>query len=367
MSSAKRVLGRGLADLIPVGGDGVSNGNGNGSAREASIGVAGGGSASETPIATLHPNPRQPRTYFDDNALEELAASITANGILQPILVRPRPTGGYEIVAGERRYRAALLAGLKTVPIIIRELTDAETLALALIENLIREDIGPLETARAFQRLMEDFGWTQEEMGRRVGKSRPSVSNALRLLELSSPMQQSLERGEMTEGHARALVGDRSQRENAGFRERQNRVFQQTIAKSLSVREVERLMRGPAPDSSEFTGPTGRANVSRETFSGTDTDRNSLESIERRALEDRLRDVLGTQVRIAGTDDRGRIEIEYFSADELDGLLSRLESTFAPKSEQITGSKRGGESARNQPTPGGGLTHGLLGSPRPGA
>ncbi len=325
----------------------------------------GGGSPSETPIATLHPNPRQPRTHFDDTALEELAASISANGILQPILVRPRPNGGYEIVAGERRYRAALLAGLKTVPIVIRELTDAETLALALIENLIREDIGPLETARAFQRLMEDFGWTQEEMGRRVGKSRPAVSNALRLLELSQPMQQSLERGELTEGHARALVGDRSQRENPGFRERQNRVFHQIVSKSLSVREAERLMRGPVAEGSSDASD-GKQTVSRETSAANDLDRNSLASIERRALEDRLRDALGTQVRISGSDDRGRIEIEYFSADELDGLLMRLESTFAPKSEQITGSKREEAAVRNQPRSGGGQIRGLLGSPQPG-
>jgi ParB family chromosome partitioning protein len=362
MSSAKRVLGRGLADLIPVGGDAVSNGT----LKEATIGVAGGGSASEAPIATLHPNPRQPRTHFDETALDELAASITANGILQPILVRPRPNGGYEIVAGERRYRASLLAGLKTVPIIIRELTDAETLALALIENLIREDIGPLETARAFQRLMEDFGWTQEEMGRRVGKSRPAVSNALRLLELSQPMQQSLERGELTEGHARALVGDRSQRENPGFRERQNRVFQQIVSKSLSVREAERLMRGPVADVAETPGAEGKSGVSRETSPSNASDRNSVESIERRALEDRLRDALGTQVRIAGTDERGRIEIEYFSADELDGLLGKLESTFAPKTERITSLKREEGSTRTPPRQGGGPIHGLLGSRRPG-
>jgi ParB family chromosome partitioning protein len=365
MSSAKRVLGRGLADLIPVGGDAVSNGNG--AVKEAAIGVAGGGAVSEAPIATLHPNPRQPRTHFDDAALDELAASISANGILQPILVRPLPNGGYEIVAGERRYRAALLAGLKSLPIIIRELTDAETLALALIENLIREDIGPLETARAFQRLMEDFGWTQEEMGRRVGKSRPAVSNALRLLELSLPMQQSLERGELTEGHARALVGDRSQRENPGFRERQNRVFQQIVSKNLSVREAERLMRGPVSDPEDPSASAGKPGVSRETSAPGDLDRNSVASIERRALEDRLRDALGTQVRISGTDARGRIEIEYFSPDELDGLLVRLESTFAPKSERITGSGREAGGVRNRPRPTGGPIHGLLGSPRSGA
>jgi ParB family chromosome partitioning protein len=256
---------------------------------------------------------------------------------------------------------------LKTLPIIIRELTDAETLALALIENLIREDIGPLETARAFQRLMEDFGWTQEEMGRRVGKSRPAVSNALRLLELSQPMQQSLERGELTEGHARALVGDRSQRENPGFRERQNRVFQQIVSKSLSVREAERLMRGPAATATESSAAGDRSSVSRETSPSGDADRNSAASIERRALEDRLRDALGTQVRISGTDDRGRVEIEYFSADELDGLLQRIETTFAPKSERITDPKRGEATVRNQPRSSGGPIHGLLGSPRPGA
>ncbi len=359
------MLGRGLADLIPVGGDAVSNGNG--AVKEAAIGVASGGSASEAPISTLHPNPRQPRTHFDDTALEELAASITANGILQPILVRPRPNGGYEIVAGERRYRAALLAGLKTLPIIIRELTDAETLALALIENLIREDIGPLETARAFQRLMEDFGWTQEEMGRRVGKSRPAVSNALRLLELSQPMQQSLERGEMTEGHARALVGDRTQRENPGFRERQNRVFHQIVSKNLSVREAERLMRGPAAEGADAAQAGGKPGVSRETPAGADAATDAVNSIERRALEDRLRDALGTQVRITGTDDRGRIEIEYFSADELDGLLIRLESTFAPKSERITETKRPEGAVRNPPRSSGGPIRGLLGSPRSGA
>ncbi len=357
-------MGRGLADLIPVGGDAVNNGsNGNGMGKDAVIGIAGGGSASETPIATLHPNPRQPRTYFDDAALEELAASISANGILQPILVRPRPNGGYEIVAGERRYRAALLAGLKTLPIIIRELTDAETLALALIENLIREDIGPLETARAFQRLMEDFGWTQEEMGRRVGKSRPAVSNSLRLLELSQPMQQSLERGEITEGHARALVGDRTLRENPGFRERQSRVFHQIASRNLSVREVERLMRGPVTEPIDTGNSSDKPTVSRET-SPSQGDRNSLASIERRALEDRLRDVLGTQVRIAGTDDRGRIEIEYFSADELDGLMGRLESAFAPKSERINAPKREEAARQNPPKSGDGPIRGLLGSPR---
>jgi len=338
MSSGKRVLGRGLADLIPVGGDGPDSGG----PKEATIGLAPGAGASvqEAPIATLRANPRQPRTHFDDGALQELAASIQSNGILQPILVRPRTPGGFEIVAGERRYRAALLAGLKTVPIIVRELTDAETLAVALIENLIREDIGPLETARAFQRLMEDFGWTQEEMGRRVGKSRPAVSNALRLLELPLVIQQSLERGEIMEGHARALLGDRTQREAPLFRDRQTRVFQQVIARGLSVRDVERLMReGDGASSARPSGSSrgGDQAVSRETsrVGPLDIAAAAAATADRRALEDRLREVLGTQVRITGTDDRGRIEIEYFSADDLDSMIARLEEAFRLKAEKI--------------------------------
>jgi ParB family chromosome partitioning protein len=305
MSNQKRVLGRGLADLIPVGGN------------------ADGASSTppqELPIAQLHPNPGQPRTFFDEGALEELAASIRANGILQPILVRPRPAAGYEIVAGERRYRAALKAGLIRVPVIIKTLTDEETLAIALIENLIREDISPLEEARAFHRLMTEFGWTQEEMGKRVGKSRPAIANSLRLLELPDPIQKSLEEGEMSEGHARALLGDRKSRERADFQEHQERVWQEIIAQKLSVREVEKRME-EAPKASSVTP---RAN--KVTTPGL---------AEWVAIEDQLREALGTRVRLAGTPDKGRIEIEFFSQDELSGLLERLmppaQTTPAPR------------------------------------
>ena len=270
------------------------------------------GAGQETPIASLHPNPRQPRTHFDETALAELTDSIRANGILQPILVRPRPTGGYEIVAGERRYRAALKAGLKSVPVVVRNLSDEETLALALIENLIRADISPLETARAFARLMDDFGWTQEEMGRRVGKSRPAVSNSLRLLHLPSVMQKSLENGEITEGHARALCGEDKERDEKGFREYQMRVWRAASEKALSVREVERLMKA------RKTGNSAFPDVSHETLNGASEP-------DFRALEDRLRGALGTRVKLSGSEKRGKIEIEYFSPDELDGLLSKFE------------------------------------------
>lgn len=308
MSSGKRVLGRGLADLIPVGGGAA---NVLGSTNE---GAPVSNAVAEVAIASLHANPNQPRTHFDEGALTELATSIQANGILQPILVRPRIAGGYEIVAGERRYRAALKAGLIRVPVIVRELTDEETLALALIENLIREDIGPMETARAFRRLMDDFGWTQEEMGQRVGKSRPAIANALRLLDLPQQIQESLERSEITEGHARALLGDRRIRQDSVFQERQNEIFRQAVSRGLSVRDVERLMAQPTPS------PDRRQDQQGQQVTPADW----------KALEDRLRSALGTRVRLVGSAERGKIEIDFFSSDELEGLLTRLDPTAPP-------------------------------------
>lgn len=310
MSSGKRVLGRGLADLIPVGGGAANVLTGGGDTPQLS--------GQEIPIATLHANPHQPRTHFDEGALDELAASIQANGILQPILVRPRIAGGYEIVAGERRYRAALKSGLTKVPVIIRDLTDEETLALALIENLIREDIGPMETARAFRRLMDDFGWTQEEMGQRVGKSRPAIANSLRLLDLPAPIQVSLERNEITEGHARALLGDRKSRVDPAFLQRQEDIFRQAVAKGLSVRDVERLMGAPL-----VVEPKGAPAVATVT------------PADWRALEDRLRTALGTRVRLVGTAEKGKVEIEFFSPDELEGLLLKLD----PPSPEVVPAK----------------------------
>lgn len=288
-------MGRGLADLIPVGG------------------VAADPEQPpptlEVSIASLHPNPQQPRTTFSEESLSELTDSIRANGILQPILVRLRPTGGYEIVAGERRYRAALRAGLRQVPVVVRNLTDEEALALALIENLIREDIGPLETARAFKRLMDDFGWTQEEMGQRVGKSRPAIANSLRLLELPPPILASLEQGEISEGHARALLGDRRTRTNPDFQKRQSETWQQAVAKGLSVREVEQLM--------SATGAAAPAPMRRENRQDPDW----------LAVQERLRTALGTRVRLSGRRSRGRIEIDFFSVEEFDQLIFRLETS----------------------------------------
>ncbi len=263
-----------------------------------------------------------------------MADSIKANGILQPILVRPRTTGGYEIVAGERRYRAALRAGLARVPIIARDLTDEETLALALVENLLREDISPLETARAVRRLMDDFGWTQDEAARRIGKSRPAVANVLRLLNLPPYLQESLERGEITEGHARALLS----REKSDPT-RQRRVWQMIRDRGLSVRQVEDLMKQdqqPTP-SAPTTAPRRRL-------------------VELEALEERLRRALSLKVRLTGTETRGRLEIEWYSDEELDGLIQRLEKEAAVEPER---------EALLTPKGGSGPIQGLLSSRRP--
>jgi ParB family chromosome partitioning protein len=316
--NGRRVLGRGLADLIPVGG-----GDAAATPTAGKTGIPRDSqedASREAPIATVHPNPNQPRTRFDEAALAELAESVRANGILQPILVRPRKTGGgYEIVAGERRYRAALRAGLRSVPVVVRELSDQDALALALIENLIREDIGPLETARAFHRLMNDYGWTQEEMGSRVGKSRSAVANALRLLTLPLPIQESVERGELSEGHARTLIGDERQRSDPEFAERQQSIWREITARGLSVRETERRMRGDGEKSSGSTSAGSRSRASNR-----ESVRTGGGQADFRAIEDRLRDALGTQIRLSGSTERGRIEIEYFSAAELDGLIERM-------------------------------------------
>lgn len=347
------MLGRGLADLLPVGGDG---------AGKDGISL---GPGQEVPIASLHPNPRQPRTRFDEAALTELSESVRANGILQPLLVRPRTAGGYEIVAGERRYRAALKAGLKEVPVVVRQLNDDETLALALIENLIREDIGPLETARAFQRLMMDFGWTQEEMGRRVGKSRPAVSNALRLLDLPSPIQESLERNEISEGHARSLLGDRDQREDPAFKKHQISVYKQIVNKGLSVRECERMMKAHRQGSGSGEGGSDSRGhgVSRETPTGGEK-----LGYEMAALEDRFRTALGTRVRLMGDGEQGRIEIAYFSGEELEGLLARLEAPQRPQRTEPTPAPEPPERTTppaGRTRSGSGPIQGLLSSRRP--
>jgi ParB family chromosome partitioning protein len=213
-SGTKRGIGRGLAAILP----------------EATGGDAG--ELLELPVDLIKPNPDQPRTQFDPEALTALAASIEASGVVQPLLVRPLADGSYELVAGERRWRAARQAGLEKVPAVVRDQEQAERLQAALIENMVREDLNPVEEARACASLVEELGLTKEELARRVGRSRPAVSNLIRLLELPDEMLTALEAGELSEGHGRALLG-------ASGNDVRRRLGRDAIRGGWSVRETE--------------------------------------------------------------------------------------------------------------------------------
>jgi len=272
----KRALGRGLGALLPP--------------AEAEDGTR----LRELPVESLIPNPQQPRRSFDGQALEELAASIRSSGVLQPLVVRPRGSQ-FEILVGERRWRAAQQAGLTRVPAIVREASDAEALELGLVENLLREDLNPVEAAQAYQRLLAEFGWTQDELARRLGKDRSSVANALRLLRLPEMIQEDLRSGRLTMGHARALLGLPSATAQLRLRER-------ILAQDWSVRTTE---------------------------AGVQARRSPRARLRRRApdveaVEEELRLALGTRVRIVGNLARGRIELPYVSPAELQRIHGRL-------------------------------------------
>jgi ParB family chromosome partitioning protein len=218
-SGTKRTgIGRGLAAILP----------------EAAGGEAG--ELRELPVNLIKPNPDQPRTNFDPEALSALAASIEASGVVQPLLVRPLPDGSYELVAGERRWRAAQEAGLGKVPAVIRDQVEAERLQAALIENMVREDLNPVEEARACAALVEELGLTKEELSRRVGRSRPAVSNLIRLLELPDETLELLEAGELSEGHGKALLG-------ANGNDVRRRLARDAVRAGWSVRETENRVR----------------------------------------------------------------------------------------------------------------------------
>ena len=249
----------------------------------------------ELPIASISANPNQPRKDFDDEALRSLADSLRHSGLLQPLVVR-KFGDGYQIIVGERRWRAARLAGIERVPAIVRDVTDAESLELALVENLLREDLNPMEEAEAYQRLLAEFGWTQEELAQRVGKDRSSIANCLRLLKLPEAIQSDLRAGKLTMGHARALVSLPAAADQLRLRD-------EILAHSWSVRateaDVQRVRSRPA------------RRVTRR-------------SPELAALEDALRTALATRVRLIGNDRAGRIEIAYTSREELDRLVEHI-------------------------------------------
>lgn len=255
----------------------------------------------EVPVSQIDVNPNQPRKAFNSDSLEELAASIRTSGVIQPVIVR-RQGAGFQLIAGERRWRAARLAGLDRIPAIVREATDAQSLELALVENLLREDLNPMEAAEAYQNLLARFGWTQEALAQRIGKDRTSIANCLRLLRLPEEIQADLRAGRLTMGHARALLALTSPADQLKLRD-------EILSRDWSVRTTEDSIRA-AEEAARGRGGAARKGRRR--------------SAELAALEDSLQRALMTRVRIVGNDKRGKIEIVYATQDELDRLAELL-------------------------------------------
>jgi len=273
---AREALGRGLGALL----EGVD--------------VAGDTELINLPVAQIRPNPQQPRQHFDPERLQELAHSIRQQGVIQPIVVRRRPDG-FELMAGERRLRAAQMAGFERIPALVKKATDQEALEVALLENLQREDLNPMEEARAYQRLQTVFQLRQEEVAQRVGKDRSSVANVLRLLKLSSSLQADIEAGRLSMGHARALLALPSA-------EAQQHLRDQVVAEGLSVRDTEARVR--AQKSRTTAAPAKPAQVL--------------------AAEQALHQHLGARVAIKPGRRRGKIEITYQGEEDLQRLLGLL-------------------------------------------
>jgi ParB family transcriptional regulator, chromosome partitioning protein len=282
-SGTKRGIGRGLSAILP----------------EAAASDAG--ELRELPVSLIKPNPGQPRTKFDPEALAALAASIESSGIVQPLLVRPLPDGSYELVAGERRWRAAQQAGLEKVPAVVRDQAEAERLQAALIENMVREDLNPVEEAKACAALVEDLGLTKEELARRVGRSRPAVSNLIRLLELPDETLELLEGGELSEGHGRALLG-------AGGNDVRRRLGRDAVRGGWSVRETENRVRLAGQPKAR----PRRAAVDAEAGSAMETTADALEA------------ALGHEVAVRAKGDGFVAELRFDDLDEAQALARTL-------------------------------------------
>lgn len=270
-----------------------------------SMGGEAAGAPREVSLDLIQPNPFQPRLTFDPTALEELAQSIREHGVLQPVLLRRRAADSFEIIAGERRVRAAGLAGLARVPALVRECSDREMLECALIENVQRADIGAVETALAYRRLSVEFGLSQEEIATRVGRSRVAVANTLRVLLLPSPILESLQRTEITEGHARSIL--------QAPEERQVELWELIRRRGLSVRESERAARAMATRPPAAARPAARTIPVR-----SERDPNHV------AVEEALQLALGTMVRIRLLETGARLEIDFYSTEELNGIVDRI-------------------------------------------
>ena len=283
MAKAKGGLGKGLEALFA-----------DNSTDEAAV--------STLAVSEIEPNRGQPRKQFDPAALADLADSIRQHGVLQPLVVRPMPDGSYQLVAGERRWRAARMAGLSQVPVVIKELSDSETMALALIENLQREDLNAIEEAMGYRDLMENFGLTQEQVSAKVGKSRPVVTNALRLSGLPEEVRGLLSEGKLSAGHARALL-------SLGEEELIRQAAADTVKKGLSVRQVEALAKR---QKQQKAAPKPQNAWDQSFFA---------------EVELALSQCLARKVKVEGENGRGRLVIEFYDEDDLRSIASSLEKS----------------------------------------
>lgn len=278
MPAGRGGLGRGLGALLPSGGPGIG----------------------EIPVGEIRPNPHQPRQQMDPEELAELAASIRDHGVIQPIVVtRAEGSDGFVLIAGERRWSAARQAGLERIPAVVKEATPQEMVELALVENIQRADLNPLEEAAAYQHLMSEFALTQEQVAQRVGRSRPTIANSLRLLGLPDPVRNALARGEISEGHARALLGAS---ESASVLA----LFLEVVSRQLSVRQTEELVRRQR----RATPPKEREE--------------RHEDPETRQIEDLFREALGTRVEVTRRGQTGRIVIHFYNDEQLQAIYEAV-------------------------------------------
>jgi ParB family transcriptional regulator, chromosome partitioning protein len=293
MSLQKTGLGKGLSALIPV------------APPQSLQNTSSDDPKTQVDIDKISPSPFQPRRAFDEIKLQELAVSIRNQGIIQPLIVRPKGER-FELIAGERRWRAAMKAGLSTVPVVVRQASDRDALQLALIENLQREDLNPIEEAVGYRRLQDEFTWSQEEVAEKVGKSRPAVTNALRLLSLPSEVQQELASGNLPAGQARALLGLQSEAVIIT-------AYREVIARALSTRETEKLVRNLK---------LGRRR--RRESAAVDPDL--------RSLVEELQRALGTKIRVLpkARSNKGKIEIEYYSLPDLERIIGTITTRSSP-------------------------------------
>ncbi|MCL6589740.1 MAG: ParB/RepB/Spo0J family partition protein [Firmicutes bacterium] len=312
-----RGLGKGLGALIPE------------------LGEEEQQNTTEVALDLIHANPYQPRKDFSDEKLTELAESIKQHGIIQPLLVRA-VNDQYQLIAGERRLRAAKLAGLTTVPVVIREMNDRTMMEVALVENIQREDLNPIEEANAYQRLINEYNLTQEEIAQHVGKSRSAIANTLRLLNLPATVQSDLSQGTLTMGHARPLLALKTEEE-------QTRVWAQIQEKRLSVRETEELVKNiinplppsqnesfalSRPDESKTNTHITSPNVSRETLKtgSKKASKTDVQDVDPnlKEIQEELQQTLGTKVVIRPIGEGGKIEIDYYSSEDLDRIYEKI-------------------------------------------